>query len=192
MDTETLKEKVKTIVQMAGAKYVLLAVALPNLLYLSATLTGSLKLLFYTHILTGGVWTGFDIFMGFVLGPVLGSLPPRERASVFKKLTPKTTFLLPVLAGVSLTSGVQLALRLNLLHLSNFWAMAALILAALLTLQGFGVLLPNGLRILGEILKEKPDIETVSKLGMRNARLGGIQGLMQIAIIFVMANLRGF
>jgi hypothetical protein len=51
-------------------------------------------------------------------------------------------------------------------------------------------LLPNGIRIYLEILSDKPDVEKIGRLGLRNARLGGVQGVLQLAIIYAMANLR--
>lgn len=39
-------------------------------------------------------------------------------------------------------------------------------------------------------LSEKPNIEKISRSGMQNAKLGGVQGMLQLAIIFVMANIR--
>jgi hypothetical protein len=68
--------------------------------------------------------------------------------------------------------------------------MAALIITAILIIQGFGVLLPNEIRIFKQLISPTPDVDRIVKLGMQNARLAGIQGLFQLAIIFVMANLR--
>jgi hypothetical protein len=52
--------------------------------------------------MAGVLWTGIDLFMGLVLGPVLGGLSPEERASVLFRFTPKMTFLMPVLATVAI------------------------------------------------------------------------------------------
>ena len=127
--------------------------------------------------------------MRLVLVPVMGGLEPREKAAVFKRLIPRTTILMPVLAGVTTTSGFYLTGRMGY-SLSNPKIIAALIITALLTIQGFGILLPNGIRIFQQILSERPDVDKKAKLGMLNAKLGGIQGLFQIAIIFIMAIIR--
>ena len=65
-----------------------------------------------------------------------------------------------------------------------------LIITAVLIVQGFGFLLPNEVRIFKQLISPTPDVDKIVKLGMQNARLAGIQGLFQLAIIFVMANLR--
>ena len=124
------------------------------------------------------------------MGPVLGAMEPRQRAEVFKRLIPKITFLMPMLSSVTIISGVLLAQRLDILSLDNLWIMAALIITAILIIQGFGVLLPNEIRIFKQLISPTPDVDRIVKLGMQNARLAGIQGLFQLAIIFVMANLR--
>lgn len=181
---------VSRVVEQAGKGFVAAAIILPNALLTAALISGSIRLLFYTHVLTGGLWTGFDLFMGFILGPSLGKLGPHERAAVFKKLTPKTSFFMPMVSGVAIGSGILLAQSLHIFNLSDPWILAALIITALLTLQGFGILLPNGVRIYLEILSDKPDIEKIGRLGLRNAKLGGVQGVLQLVIIYIMTNLR--
>ena len=178
------------IVRLANPVFVLLAVALPIGAYIYAYNFGPLKAQNYVHIMTGGLWTGIDLFMGFVLGPVLGTMEPRDRAEVLKRLIPRMTFLMPVLAGVTATSGFQFAQQMGIFNLANPWILAALAITAILTIQGFGFLLPNEIRIFRQLLSERPDIEKISRLGMFNAKLGGVQGVFQLAIIFVMANLR--
>ncbi len=180
---------VATIVQMANPAFVAAAIVLPVGALVYALISGSLVFLNYVHILTGGMWTGIDVFMGFVLGPVLGGVDPPVRASVFRKLVPKMTFLMPVLAGVTATAGIKLAGHLGY-PLTSPKLIAALIITGMLTVQGFALLLPNEIRVFKELLSAKPNIEKISRLGMRTAKLGGLQGVFQLAIIFVMAFIR--
>lgn len=177
------------IIKLANPVFVLLAVFIPIGALVYASNFGSLTHLNYVHVLIGGLWTGIDLFMGFVLGPVLGGMEPGEKAAVFKRLIPRMTFLMPVLAGVTTTAGFILTNHLGI-SLTSPKILAAIIITAILTIQGFGLLLPNEIRIFRQILSDKPDIEKISRLGMTNAKLGGVQGLFQLAIIFVMANIR--
>ncbi len=188
---------ISVIIQSANPIFIFAAVFIPTGALIYAMNFGTVTILNYVHIMTGALWTGIDLFMGFVLGPVLGTLDPQARAAVFRRLIPKMTFLMPVLATVTITAGMQLAERIGLLSfsdlfgaLSNPWLLAAAIIAALLTVQGFGIMLPNEVRVFKQLVSETPDIDKISRLGMRNARLGGIQGLFQLAIIFIMANIR--
>lgn len=178
------------IVQLGNPVFIILAVVLPNAAFGVAMALGSLMLLNYVHIMTGALWTGIDLFMGFVIGPLLGSMEPKQRAEVFKRLIPKMTFLMPMLSGVTIIAGIQLAKQLGMWNFDNPWIIAALIITGVLIIQGFGFLLPNEVRIFKQLISPAPDIDRIAKLGMQNARLAGIQGLFQLAIIFVMANLR--
>ncbi len=178
------------VIQLANPIFVFLAIVLPVGALIFANNFGSITTLNYVHIMTGGLWTGIDLFMGLVLGPVLGGIDPKGRASVFKRLIPRMTFLMPVIAAVTITSGIQLVQQLGFFSWTDPWIVAALVIAGLLTFQGFGILLPNEIRIFQQILSDAPDIEKIARLGMRNAMFGGVQGIFQLAIIFIMANLR--
>lgn len=179
-----------TIIQMANPIFILFAVGVPIAALVIAQVSGSYCLLKYTHIMTGTLWTGIDLFAGFVLGPVVGGMEPKDRAGVFMRLMPKMTFLMPVIAAVSSIAGWLDAEKLGLFSLGNPWIVAALVVSSVLFLQGFGLLLPNEIRIFRELLATRPDVEKISRLGMRNAKLSGIQGVFQLAIIFIMVNLR--
>ncbi len=181
---------ISSIIQMANPIFILIVICLPIGALIYAIEFGSLTILNYVHIMSGVLWTGIDVFMGGVLGPVLGGMDPKSRAGVFKRLVPKMTFLMPVLATVTITSGIQLAQRFGISSLADPWILATVVIVAILTVQGFGLLLPNEIRVLRELLTEAPDTEKISRLGMRTARLGGVQGIFQLAIIFIMANLR--
>ncbi len=179
------------IIRMANPFFVLVAVILPIGAFFYAYLFGPLVSLNYVHIITGAAWTGIDLFMGFVLGPVMGGMEPQNRVAVFTRLMPKMTFLMPVLAGVTVTAGFKLAPHLGY-SLTSPLLIAAYIITGILIIQGFGILLPNEIQIFRQLLSDKPDTGRISKLGMRNARLGGVQGVFQLGIIFIMASIRIF
>ena len=71
--------------------------------------------------MAGVLWTGIDLFMAMVLGPVLGGLSVEERASVFERFTPKMTFLMPTLATVTIFGGITLAPRVTAFPHADFW-----------------------------------------------------------------------
>lgn len=179
----------RTIIRMANPTFVIVAVFLPIGALIYALTSRQIVALNYVHIMTGAMWTGIDLFMGFVLGSVLGGMDPGSRANVFRSLVPKMTFLMPVLAAVTTTAGFKLVQNLGY-SLTNPKIIAALIITGILAIQGFGFLLPNEIRVFRQLLSDKPDIDVISRLGMRTARLGGIQGVLQLAIIFIMAVIR--
>jgi len=200
----------------------------------------------YVHVMTGVLWTGIDLFMAMVLGPVLGGLSVDERASVFERFTPKMTFLMPTLALVTILSGITLAVRLGYFPNSEPWIalftaaatvppllavgwqfdafgdrrwqsifgvgvvasgayvvttapafemtrpviVAILAVMAVLVFVGFGLLMPGEVRIYLETRATDPDREKIGRIGLRNARLAGVQGVFQLAIVVLMVYLR--
>jgi hypothetical protein len=200
----------------------------------------------YVHVMAGVLWTGIDLFMAMVLGPVLGGLSVESRAGVFERLTPKLAFLLPSLALVTIAGGITLADRMGLFPHSGPWTalftlvstvpallllgwqfdafddprwlvavavallggggylastagsfattnptiLLALAIVAVLTVVGFGVLLPGEVRIYRQLASSDPDPEVIGRIGMRNARLSGLQGGFQLAVVVVMVYLR--
>jgi hypothetical protein len=162
--------------------------ATPILALLVAVFSGSLLLLDYVHVISGGTWTGIDLFMGLVMSRVLKGLTPDGRVQVIRKLVPIMLFLMPSLASVAITAGIFMAGRLGISLLSPPIIVAGIIVI-ILSIQGFGILLPTEVRILLELRKEMPDREKVVRLGLRNVYVSGSQAIFQIALIFVMAYL---
>jgi hypothetical protein len=147
-------------------------------------------LLNFIHVMAGVMWTGIDLFMGFVVGPILRKVPFPARRAVVLRLTPKTLFLLPTLAVITGTAGWFHARQLGLLdapYPAHWWVWAALAIVAVLTVQGFGVLLPANLMVYFEMRKPNPDGARIGRLMQRYFYSVALQGVMQIAIIVVMA-----
>ena len=150
---------------------------------------GNLLTLNYLHVLTGGTWTGIDLFMGVVMGRILKGLEPQPRTQVIKKLVPLMLFLVPALATVAITSGVNLASKMGILTVASPMIIATVVIVIILSVQGFGIIMPTEIRIFLELRKKEPNKDKIIKWGMRNVKLAGSQGVFQVALIFVMANL---
>lgn len=149
-------------------------------------------LLDYTHVLSGALWTGADLFLGFILGPVMRRLDPLQRKAVITYLVPKTLLYMPIVALTTGTAGWFLSDWMGLLSPDNPlrpWVFIALVMIALMTVQGLGILLPNNLRIYRELQRPQPDVERISRINRTNLMLSGIQGAFQVLIILVMAHL---
>ena len=156
----------------------------------AAIVVGDLWLLNFVHVIAGALWTGIDLFMGFVVGPILRAAPFEARRAVITRLTPKTLFIMPTLSIATGTSGWFLARRLGFLDLAYpqfWWVAAALVIVTILTVQGLGYLLPTNLRVYFELRKPNPDGAKVGALMSRYFYAVAFQGVMQVAIIVVMA-----
>lgn len=163
--------------------------ATPVVVLVFGLLTKNIVLLNYTHVICGGTWTGIDLFMGLVMSRVMKSLGPEARAEVVKRLVPLMLFLMPSLASVAITAGVYLAQWEGLLDFQSPLILASVIIVIVLSIQGFGIILPTEIRIFLELMKGNPNRDKIVRLGMRNIKISGSQVIFQIAIIYVMANL---
>jgi hypothetical protein len=156
----------------------------------AAILGDSLWFLNFVHVMAGALWTGIDLFMGFVIGPVLRLVSLDTRRAVISGLVPRTLILMPTLSTITSTAGWFLAVRLGFLDLGYpefWWVIAALAIVSVLTVQGLFYLLPMNLRLYFEILKDAPDREKLSRWMRTYVRVVGVQGCMLVAIIVVMA-----
>src|SRR5271154_3615552 len=70
---------------------------------------GNLWLLNFFHVMSGALWTGIDLYMGFVIGPILRASPFEARRAIITRLAPKTVFLMPTLSIMTTTAGWFLA-----------------------------------------------------------------------------------
>jgi hypothetical protein len=146
----------------------------------------------FVHVFCGLLWTGIDLFMGFVLGPILQAIDISARKAVLLHLTPRTLFLMPTLAIITGTTGWYLAGYIGLTAMSwpqYAWVAASFVLVILMTIQGIGYLLPTNLRVCLELQKDNPDNARIASLTNRYFFVVALQGVMQIATIIIMARL---
>jgi hypothetical protein len=136
------------------------------------------------------LWTGIDLFMGFVLGPILRVVELPARKAVLLRLTPRTLFLMPTLAIVTGTTGWYLAEDMGFTAMSwpqYAWVVASLVLVFLMTVQGIGYLLPTNFRVCLELQKDNPDNARIASLTNSYFFAVALQGVMQIVTIIIMA-----
>lgn len=184
--TAALIEKSAKLIHPGYFLYVVVALGV----MIGAILSRNVWFLTWTHVMAGILWTGIDLFMGFVLGPVLGQIDGPARKQVLTRLVPLTLFILPTLAVITGTSGWFLAVDLGFTSLpwpQVAWLYAALVLITILTVQGLGYLLPTELRVGLELQKKIPDYPKIDRMMRSFFLVVASQGAMQIAIIVVMA-----
>ena len=144
----------------------------------------------FVHVICGVLWTGIDLFMGFIVGPILKRIDITARREVIMRLVPKTLFLMPTLSIITGTSGWFLAKNLGFLDLPwpQFgWVAAALTLVTLMTIQGTGYLLPTNLRVCLELRKPNADTEKIGRMMRPFFFAVACQGTMQVLTIVIMA-----
>lgn len=159
----------------------------------AAIMRGSVWFLDFLHVFSSLLWTGIDLFMGFVLGPIMRRVDLSARRQITSRLTPRTLFLMPTLSIISGTTGWFLAVRLGYTGLewpAYGWVAAALILVTLMTVQGLGFLTPLNVLVCLELQKPEPDMKKIGGWLQRYFYAVALQGVMQVAIIVVMTRFR--
>lgn len=149
-----------------------------------------LYLLNWVHVLSGALWTGADLFMGFILGPVFRKLDVRTRTAVIAYLVPRTLLYFPMVALTAGTAGWYLADWLGFTDPANSLhdlVLASVSLVTVMAVMGLGFLLPNNVRIWMELRRAEPDRERIARINRINIWLAGGQGVMQIAMLLLMA-----
>jgi hypothetical protein len=158
-----------------------------------AIVAGSFWLLNFIHVFSSLLWTGVDLFMGFILGPILRRLDLPTRRDIARRLTPRTLFLMPTVSIISGTTGWFLAVELGYAALdwpAYGWVAAALTLVTLMTILGLGFLTPVNVLMCLELQRGEPDLLKIGTWMRRYFYAVAAQGTMQVAIIVVMTRFR--
>ncbi len=155
-------------------------------------LTNKLWAIDFYHVVGGGMWTALDLFLGFVLGPILGRLPITARVELTTRLMPKMILIMPTLVISTLAGGWQLARHLGYLDASysdHGWVVAAMVVVAVMAVVALGVLEPANVAVLFELKKPRPNGEVIARLMRRFIYTAGITGAMQIATLVIMTRI---
>jgi hypothetical protein len=146
----------------------------------------------FFHVVGGGMWTALDLFLGFVIGPILGRLSVPSRIEFTKRFMPKMVLIMPTLVLCTLAAGWQLA-RYEGDLLSSYshhgWVVASIIVVAIMAVIALGVLEPANIAVLFELKKPQPDGEVIAQLMRRFIFTAGITGAMQVATLVIMTRL---
>jgi uncharacterized membrane protein len=160
---------------------------------IAAIVSGILWFLNFVHVFTSLVWTGIDLFMGFVLGPILRRQDLSVRREIARQLTPRTLFLMPTISIIAGTSGWFLAVQLGYTALPwpQFgWVAAALVLVTLMTIQGLGFITPVNVMVCLELQKPQPEFTKIARWMQLYFYAVATQGAMQMAMIVIMTRFR--
>ena len=157
-----------------------------------AIATNKLWALDFFHVVGGGLWTGIDLFLGLIIGPILGRLSIPARIEFSTRFMPKMLLLMPTLVAVTLGAGWQLARHLGNLsahYPHHGWLVASYVVVAVMAVIALGVLEPANVAVLFELKKPRPNGELIGKLMKRFVYTAGITGVMQVATLVIMTRL---
>ena len=154
-----------------------------------AIATNRLWALDFFHVVGGGLWTAIDLFLGFVIGPILGKLSIPARMEFSRRFMPKMLLLMPTLVVCTLAAGWQLARHLGTILTSyshHGWIVASMIVVGVMAVIALGLLEPANLAVLFELRKPQPDGELIGRLMKRFIYTAGITGALQVATLVIM------
>ncbi len=145
--------------------------------------------LVFCHVVGGALWTGIDLFVGLVLGPILGRLSIPARAEFSAKFMPMMAIIMPTVVTMTLASGFQIARKLGNLNASSpnhAWLIVSFCVVGVLAVVALGVLEPANIAAIFEMNKPVPNGETIARLMRRFIYTAGVTGVMQVATFIIM------
>jgi hypothetical protein len=146
----------------------------------------------FYHVVGGGMWTALDLFLGLVIGPIMGKMSIAARMEFSSRFMPKMLLIMPTLVTMTLASGWQLARlvgNLNPAYAEHGWIIASFIVVGVMAVIAIGILEPANIAVLFEMRKPQPDGEIIARLMKRFVYTAGITGVMQIATLVIMTKL---
>src|SRR5947209_14239560 len=159
---------------------------------IAAIATNSLWAIDGFHVAGGAAWTILDLFLGFVLGPIMGSMTIPARIEFITKLMPKMVVIMPTVVTITLAAGWQLATNLGTNQTSSpvhGWVVASFIVVGVMSVIALGLLEPANIAVLTELKKRRPNPAVVEKLMKRFMYSAGVLGAMQIATLIIMTKI---
>ena len=173
------------IVPVRGLPIVALAV-----LFTAAAIAGNWRwALIFCHVVGGGLWTAIDLFVGLVLGPIIGRLSIPARAEFVARFMPKMVIIMPTVVMMTLAAGFQVALQLGNLEttsINHAWLIVSFVVVGVMAVIALGILEPANIAVLWEMNKPNPNGELIGRLMKRFIYTAGITGAMQVATLVIM------
>jgi hypothetical protein len=170
----------------------LILVAIVAVLLVVAIAVNSLWPLMFLHVAGGAAWTIIDLFLGLVLGPIIGRMSIPARVEFTTRLMPKMVLIMPTVVTVTLAAGWQLGAKLGTV-LSSYpnhgWVVASYIVVGVMSVIALGLLEPANIAVLIELKKPRPNPHVIERLMKRFIYSAGILGVMQIATLVIMTKL---
>jgi len=170
----------------------LVLVAIAMLLLIIAIAVNQLWPLEFFHVAGGAAWTIIDLFLGLVLGPIMGSMSVPARVEFTTKLMPKMVLIMPTVVTLTLAAGWQLGVKLGTVestYPNHAWIVASFIVVGVMAVLALGLLEPANIAVLFELKKPRPNPQVIEHLMKRFIYCAGILGIMQVATLVIMTKI---
>ena len=148
--------------------------------------------LVFLHVAGGAAWTIIDLFLGLVLGPIMGSMSIPARVEFTTRLMPKMVIIMPIVVSITLAAGWQLAAHMGTIASSypeHGWIVASFIVVGVMAVLALGLLEPANVAVLFELKKPRPNPAVIERLMKRFIYCAGVLGVMQVATLVIMTKI---
>ncbi|MDQ2621427.1 MAG: hypothetical protein M3Y45_00120 [Actinomycetota bacterium] len=148
--------------------------------------------LVFMHVAFGAAWTIIDLFLGFVLGPIMGRMSVPARIEFTTRLMPKMLLIMPTVVTATPAAGWQLGVHMGTVdsaYYNHGWVVASYIVVGIMAVIALGLLEPANVAVLAELKKRRPNPAVIEKLMKRFIYTAGIIGAMQVATLVIMTKL---
>jgi hypothetical protein len=146
----------------------------------------------FLHVAGGAAWTIIDLFVGLIIGPIIGRMSIPARVEFTTRFMPKMVVIMPIVVTLTLGAGWQLASNLGTLSTASSahpWLVASFIVVGVMAIIALGLLEPANIAVLIELKKPQPNPEVIERLMKRFVYSAGILGVMQIATLVIMTKI---
>jgi hypothetical protein len=167
----------------------LILVAVAFVVLIVAIAADKLWPLEFLHVTSGAAWTVIDLFLGLILGPIMGRMSIPARVEFTTRLMPKMLLIMPTVVTITLAGGWQLGHLLGTIDNSYYnhdWIVASYIVVGVMAVIALGLLEPANIAVLVELKKPQPRPEVIERLMKRFIYSAGILGAMQVATFVIM------
>jgi hypothetical protein len=170
----------------------LVIVGVALVLLIVAIAVNKLWPLMFLHVSAGAAWTIIDLFLGLILGPIMGRMSIPARIEFTTRLMPKMLLIMPTVVTLNLAAGWQLGVKEGTVLTSyphHGWVVASFIVVGVMSVLALGLLEPANIAVLVELKKRRPNPAVIERLMKRFMYCAGILGLMQVATLVIMTRL---
>jgi hypothetical protein len=143
----------------------------------------------FFHVAFGAIWTAFDLFLGLVLGPILGRLAVPARIEMTTRLMPKMVLIMPTVVVCTLVAGWQLGGFVGPIYSGtphHDLIVVSYIIVGIMAIIALSILEPANIAVLFELKKPRPNPAVIEHLMKRFIYTAGILGAMQVATLVIM------
>lgn len=183
-----LPDRISHVINEAHPGFALGMLLIPTALAILAYWLGIPKLLFWTHIASGAVWSAMVLFFAWILGPTIDKVSDQTAGEFVVALVPKLTVFFIGSMTATVIAGTLLAQTRY--GFGEFWIQVALVYGWGLWVYGLGLPFRYIMKMYYELQTASSDPAYIETLEQREMVAGLVESVLMLGIIGVMTIVR--